>query len=72
MRLCGGHFSQFFYYVLHTMINCYVYFALYVVVVCFFSVNYILINFYSHCNLAANCNSLTYGVKASDFGILLS
>ena len=32
---------------------------------------YLLI-FYSHCNLATHCNSLTYAIQASGFGILLS
>ena len=32
------------------------------VIVCLFSINLVLINFYSHCNLAAHCNSLTYAI----------
>ena len=32
------------------------------VIVCLFSVNLVIINFYSHCNLAAHCNSLTYAI----------
>ena len=36
--------------------------SLHVVIVCLFSVNLVIINFNSHCNLAAHCNSLTYAM----------
>ena len=52
------------------VLRCFVYFALYavivlymlLVIVCLFSVNLVIINFYSHCNLAAHCNSLTNAI----------